>query len=214
MSSFPDYYRIETNALPTIVALKPVLQPDDLGWLTGVEASERTTAKDGATLLRYRFVTQSPAGGNPDYDIELLIHYRDNRLVWFQFPERFAPVLTEKNFDEVFREMDRGRLERAQHATDWNWEVNTIKIPKRADMIHFLGEPHSELRTEDSLVLTYAYRLQGSTSPQNPTGWELYMHYEFDLETGLVNFSDVYLGRLRISVSLAPGDNSVKIKRY
>lgn len=214
MSSFPDYYRIETNGPPTIVASKPVLQPDDLGWLTGLEPTEKTQHDDGSTLLHYRFVTQSPTGGSPDYDVELQVLARDNRLIWFQFPERFAPVLTEKNFESVFREMERGRLERAQNATDWSWAENEFKVPRREDVLLFWGEPYSEVHAEETFALTYAYRLKGSTNPQNTTGWEMFMRYEFNKESGFVQASDIYLGRLRVRVVLMPGNNSVNIKRY
>ncbi len=216
LSAFPDYYRIEERELPTIVAMKPVLQPDDLGWLSGLPASE-TVQRDGNTLERYHFVKQY-AGPDEDeegaYDIVLLAHFNeDGRLHEYQAPARFAPLLTEENFEEVFRPMKDGHVERLQQATGWVWEEHKVNIPVREAVRDFLGAPYEVEERGEGLTYTYVYQLQGNDERWNPTGWDMYARFVFEPEEERVVHTESYMGRLQVIVDLRARENLVEIKR-
>lgn len=216
MSAFPDYYRIEERDLPTIVALKPILQPDDLGWLTGMPASETINAK-GKTTEIYHGVKQyaDPAmdeGGA--YDLVVPVHFnKDGRLYEFQAPARFAPFLTEENFDEVFRPMKDGTIERLQHATGWLWEEHRVNIPVKYEIIDLFGVPYAEEEGEDGLTFIYAYQVKGNDVRWNDTGWDIYFRFLFEPDEQRVVYSESYMGRLRVLVDLRAEKNFVEIKR-
>jgi len=216
MSAFPDYYRIDERDLPTIVALEPVLKPDDLGWLTGLPASETVVTGRLATET-YHFVKYytDPADDEQGaYDIILLAHFnKDGRLHEFQAPARFAVMLTEENFDEVFRPMKDGTIERLQHATGWAWEEHKVNIPVREEIIDFLGVPYDVEEAEEGMAYTYAYQLKGNEVRWNPKEWDMYVRLLFEPEEERVVHSESYMGRLRVTVDLRSTTNVVKIKR-
>lgn len=216
LSAFPDYFRIEERELPTIVALEPVLRPDDLGWLSGLPASE-TTSSGGRTTERYHFVKNH---AHPDddeegnYDVVLLAHFNeDGRLHEYQTPARFGVFLTEENFDEVFRPMKDGTIERLRHATGWAWKEHKVNIPVRQEIIEFLGIPYSRDVEEEGLVYTYVYQLKGNDVRWNPTGWDMYARFVFEPEEERVVHTESYMGRLRVTVDLRAEENLVEISR-
>ncbi len=216
MSAFPDYYRIEDRDLPTIVALEPVLKPDDLGWLSGLPATE-TLSSGRSTTETYHFVKHyaDPAddeGG--EYDIILLAHFNeDDRLHEYQAPARFAIVLTEENFEEVFRPMKDGSIERLQHATGWSWEEHKVNIPVREEIIDFFGVPYAREEVEEGVAYTYVFQLKGNDVRWNPVEWDMYARFVFEPEEERVVQSESYMGRLRVTVDLRSEKNLVEIKR-
>ncbi len=216
LSSFPEYFRIEDRDLPTIVALKPVLQTDDLGWLSGLPATETVSTGRAATET-YHFVKyySDPADDEAGtYDIILLAHFnKDGRLHEYQAPARFGVMLTEENFDEVFRPMKDGTIERLQHATGWAWEEHKVNIPVREAIIDFLGVPYAVEEDEDGLAYTYTYQLRGNDVRWNPKEWDMYVRFVFEPEEERVVHTESYMGRLRVIVDLRAEKNAVEIKR-
>ena len=216
LSAFPDHFRVETGERPTVRALSPVLRFDDWGWLTGLPASE--TVKDGENSSEiYRFGKQ--AGKDPDerpgeFDLILILQFNARgRLELFQAPARFATILTEENFDKVFRPMKDGSVDSARRATGWTWEDHQVNIPSRADILHFFGKPSETENGSDGTVYRYAYRLEGGERQWNPTGWDAYAAFTFDPETDQVINVKAYKGRMRISVDMRGNENVAEIER-
>ena len=216
MSAFPDYYRIEQRDLPTVLALQPVLQPDDLGWLSGLPASS-TESHEGRVVEIYHYVKQyrDPAmDENGAFDMIIPAHFNERgRLEAFQFPLRFASILTEENFDEVFRPMRDGHVGRGEHSTGWVWEEHRVNIPVRVDIEFFFGEPYAMVESDEGLVYVYAYRLKGNDTEWNPTGWDAYARFIFEPEEERVIYAKSYMGRLSVTVDLRAPQNVVEIRR-
>jgi len=210
LSNFPTHYKVETRELPTIIALNPVLMQDDPGWLTGLNPSRAS-----ATNAVYLFRKEAPEGEEQGlYDLSLQAIYEDGRMSAFQFPKRFEKVMTAEVFDEAFRGMSDGALERMQQATGWMWEENVIHIPRYSNVVYYLGRPSSVVEQDNVIQsATYQYRLEGTNSLWNPTGWDLSMHFLFEPEALQVIRTETYMGRLRIRVVLEPKRNHVEIKR-
>lgn len=216
LSAFPDYFRIEEGERPRIVALRPTLKPDDLGWLSGLAASEFAQGEGRDTEI-YRYVKQyrDPADDEAGaYDMVLFLHFnRNGRVEAFEAPSQFASILTEKNFDEVFGPMKNGAIERDRHATGWWWEGHRVNIPLREEIVYFFGVPSF---TEDSpygLSYHYAYLLEGNELRWNPSGWDSYTRFIFCPEEDQVIFSETFKGRLHVVVDLRAERNSVLIER-
>lgn len=218
LSDFPSHFRIEERERPTIVALQPVLRPDDLGWLSGLAASD-TVEQDGRVTEIYAYVKQYDDSAHDEkgaYDLEVRLLYNDEeRLEAVQVPNQFASIVNEKNFDEVFRPMADGYIERMRHATGWLWEEHRVNIPVRDDIEYFFGVPTTVAEADEGLTYTYAYRLQGSTTETewNPTGWDAYVSFVFEPEAERVIYTESYNGRMQIIVDLHAEKNAVEIKR-
>ena len=212
LSHFLTYFQVETiDDRPAITALQPVLRSSDLRWLTGLTPSA-VEEKDEGTVSQYRFVGQT-TWQDAEFNIDALVHYQKDRLTAFLFPPRFAQLITEENFIDVFGEMEQGRVDRFEQATDWSWAERAVHIPKRSDVLRYLGPTSFVASSNESFVLTYRYQLVGMTESLNPTGSAIFMQYEFEPTEERLVAADVYLGRLRISATFQPEKNTMKIKR-
>ena len=216
LSAFPDHFQIEEGELPRIVALRPILRPDDLGWLSGLEASE-FIQEAGREIEIYRYVKQYMDGAEDEqgaYDMVLSLHFNDRgRVEAFEAPAQFASILTEENFDEVFRPMKDGTIERDRHATGWWWEEHRVNIPLREDIVYFFGQPSYVKDSPYGVTYHYAYFLEGNERRWNPSGWDAYTRFIFDPEDEQVVFSETFKGRLHIIVDLRAERNLVQIER-
>ncbi len=216
LSSFSENFRIEDRDVPTIVALNPMLKPDDLGWLSGLAASE-TVQRDGLTTEYYRYIKQMHPDDTAepgDYDLIIPLHFNaDDRLIEIQAQERFGAILTEQNFDEVFGPMMDGTVERARQATGWSWEQHRVNIPTRTDIEYFFGHPTETEAVDGGPKYIYGYLLEGNDERWNPTGFDVYAEFLFDPEDDQVVYSESYKGRLHIIVDLREETKQVQIRR-
>ncbi len=219
LSAFPDFFHIKEGTQPTVVARQPVLRPDDLGWLSGLAASEFQEANGRAREI-YQYIKQPPDPGTPGepapFDIVIdLVFNAQQRLEEVELPLRFAPVITSENFEEVFRPMKDGRLAHADHATDWFWEEHRVQIPVRGDIEHFLGPPRTSEQVDGAWVYHYGYLLAGNTQRWNPTEWDLAIQFQFgpEEEEEKVVYAEVFMGRIQVQVDLRGKQNRVQIKR-
>ena len=217
LSSFPENFQIEEGELPAIVAVKPILRPDDFGWLSGLAASDTVVRDEQTTeLYLYRKQYRDPADDEDGaYDKRVAFLYNeDQRMHTIEAPARFAPLLTEENFDVVFRPMKEGRVDRGRHATGWFWEEHRVNIPVREDILHFFGVPYAVEERAEGLTYTYAYRVEGNEEEWNPTGWDVYVRFVFEPEEEQVIYTEAYKGRLHIQVDLRAKENLVEIRRH
>ncbi len=216
LSAFPDHFRVEESDLPRIVALRPVLKPDDLGWLSGLAASE-TIESNGDKVERYHYRKQYMDAADDEagaYDMLLSLYFNERgRAEVFEAPAQFASILTEENFDHVFGPMKDGMIERDRHATGWWWEQQRLNIPNREDIRFFFGVPSYTEPGETLSSYHYAYVLDGNEQRWNPTEWDAYTRFIFDPETEQVLFSETFKGRLHIVVDLRGERNLVQIER-
>lgn len=216
LSAFPEYFEIQEGNAPQIIARRPVLRPDDLGWLSGLAASETIEVDDQVVeKYRYRKQYQDPADDeSAEYDLLLTLRFnQQGRVEAFEAPPQFASILTEENFDEVFRPMKDGTIKRDRHATGWWWEEHRVNIPLREDIVYFFGVPSYTEPTESGESYHYAYFLDGNDERWNPSGWDAYTRFLFDPESDQVVFSETFKGRLHIIVDLREKQNLVQIER-
>ena len=216
LSTFSENFRIEDRDVPTIVALNPMLKPDDLGWLSGLAASE-TKKQEGRTTEYYRYIkTLHPEDvAEPgEYDLLIPLHFNaDDRLIEIQAPARFGIILTEQNFNEVFGPMMDGTVERARQSTGWFWEQHRVNIPTRTDIEYFFGHPTRIEESEAGPKYVYGYLLEGNDERWNPTGFDVYAEFLFEPEEERVIYSESYKGRLNITVDLREETKRVEIRR-
>ncbi len=215
LSSFPEHFRIEDRDQPALIALNPILMPDDPGWLMGLEPS-RIDEHDAERLHVYHFIKMHAENFDEesDYDIVLATRFIDDRLTVVEIPRRFEEVLTEEIFVEVFGPMRDGTIERRQHGTGWTWEEHKVLIPDKNDMQRYLGQPFHVERGFDNVVMTYLYRLKHSEQEAgNPKKSDLWMRITFGGEEQRVVQFQSYLGRLSVFVDLSGDVNEVKIRR-
>ncbi len=216
LSAFPDFFRIEERDYPTLVAVRPILRPDDLGWLSGLAASS-TETRDGRVVETYHFVKQYGQTGDDEqgrFDLIVPLFFNEqDRLAEIQSPARFAPILTEENFAEVFGPMGGGIIERSRHATGWTWEEHRVNIPVRAEIEEFFGIPFAARAHEEGTAYTYVFQLRGNHAVWNPSGWDLHLYFIFEPEEERVIYTHTYLGRLAIEVNLRETQNLVDISR-
>lgn len=215
LSAFPHNFRIEEGDAPVIIALNPILKPDDIGWLTGLPAS-RTDVIDEAVKEIYHYVKQYGNSGDPTGDFDILIRARfnpDQRLNEIEAPARFAPILTDSNFEEVFGPMRHGRIERRQHATGWSWEEHRVNIPTREEIRTFFGPPTlvEDLGAGEEWI--FGYLLNGNEERRNPTPWDLFMRFRFEPEEERVIHAETFIGRIHLIVDLSGKQNHVTLRR-
>lgn len=216
LSAFPGYFEIQEGDVPVIVSLRPVLQPDDLGWLSGLAASE-TVREDKRVIELYRYRKQYADAAHDEegaYDLLIQVDFNaQDRMHALHAPARFAPILTEDNFNEVFAPMKDGTIERAKHATGWVWEEHRVNIPTREEIRDFFGTPYTVAEPEEGLTYTFAYLLEGNETRWNPSDWDIWIRFVFEPDEERVVYSETYVGRLHLMVDLRAEKNVVEIQR-
>lgn len=216
MVDFPSHFTIEEGAEAVITARKPVLQPDDLGWLTGLSAGQRTD-EDQRVEEVYHYIKQY---ADPDqdeggaYDLLFRLSYNDDgRLETIRVAAPFATLLTEDNFTEVFRSMKEGTDERWRQSTGWSWDEHRVTIPVRADIVDLFGTPYAVESSTDTLAYEYNYLLADNERRWNPTAGDVHIRFVFEPEEERVVFAESYKGRIFMQVDLRAERNQVELKR-
>jgi hypothetical protein len=217
LSDFPAHFRIEAQSQPALIALDPVLLPDDLGWLTGLPASDVVgVGADQVTWFRYQKQYVDPAddeGGA--FDIVVPVYAdAEGRVRQLRAPERFAPIFSERNFDAVFGSLNQGEIERLSFSTEWQWPDDDMNYPERHEVHTFLGVPSLATQTATGWVDEYRFLIAGYRGRRwNPTPWDLFITCSYDPESGEVIESTAYVGRLAIQVDLRQAVNRGRIQR-
>jgi hypothetical protein len=216
LSDFGEHFRIVEDAVPVIISLNPVLKPDDLGWLSGLPASE-TRVEDGRTTEIYHYIKQyeNPADDEEGtYDLVFPIRFSSaDRLAEVQVPARFSSVLSEKNFDAVFGPMKDGTIEHAEQRTGWWWDQHKVNIPNRTDILFFFGRPTATISAPAGAAYVYRYQLRGHDQQWNPTGAHVFLRFVFEPEEERVIQFEAYKGKLHVTVDLRAERNLAEIKR-
>lgn len=215
LSSFPDNFRIEHGDPSALIALNPILMPDDPGWLMGLDPSHVEEHED-ERLQVYHFekVRTETMDEEGDFDIVMATRFKESRLTVFEVPHRFEDMLTEEIFTEVFGSMRDGSIERRQQGTGWTWEEHKVLIPSKNDIFRYLGQPQAVDHGIDNTVMTYIYRLKNSeTKAGNPLNIDLWMRITTGGDEHRVVRFESYVGRLSILVDFTGPKNEVKIRR-
>ncbi len=217
LTDFPAHFEVdEGQDTAVITAYKPLLRPDDMGWLTGLAATQ-TAGPTGGMIETYHYIKQYPEGHDDEasaYDWLFRLYYNDDdRLETIRIDALFAALLTTDNFTEVLQPMKTGTDAHRQQTTGWWWDDHRVNIPNRTDIQHFFGTPYSVDTSSGQLAYVYIYHLENHDRQWNPTPGDVYLRFEFSPEDEEVVFTEAYKGRIFLKVDLRAERNQVELKR-
>lgn len=214
LTAFTDHFRVQEGDSPALIAFKPILYPEDVEWLIGLKPTR--VVAEGPDRVRHIYHMDKRLArkhrDDPIREIVFSIVYEDNRLKEYHFPKSFETFLTEANFIDIFKPMDKAAIKKGENATQWSWEETDLVIPGREDIKHHLGEPFVTEDLDGGVVMRYAYTLRGSDHPR--AGAEhFWLEFTTDSDEGQVIKAESMMGTLHTVIDLSKLPRELKLRR-
>jgi hypothetical protein len=213
LTDFDANFTLSYSPGAILEAAKPVLKPNDLHWLTGLDSVE-TESRSGKEIRTYRFLKIDPPEGDlPRHrEVWMKAGYLNGRLHTVEFPETFNEILDHEMLRRAFHGAEKGEVDEADKATGWALHKDLV-IPDRAKINRLLGLPSSVIAgpAKDELVYRFHCPPIPDTEPGNPDLWFRFIH---DRNGGKMIRAHVQVGWLQITVKKGEdGKYRVRIRR-
>jgi len=200
LSHFREYFVVEREPCPSVIARKPVLLVEDLTFLTGLTPSP--VAGSGETEnWSLRFVKETPVEPEPeDYDITVTIRAQTNLVAAMEFPPRFAVFLYQESLEKVFRRVDDAAVSAEEKEAAWRAPDMQDELVSRDELLASLGQPTIRTESETELVLHYQYRMDTDELDPRLLPHPVQFHLTTRKADGALLRSDIRFGKLRFVI--------------
>ena len=205
LNDFESNFELNDENGLKFVFKNPVLFPQDIIWLMKTDplSTEKTNNGELWTyLLEKQYLVQNTDEDN--YDIPLLFHVRDNKLVEITFPERFLKNLSKPLLIKMLGSLGKSEISKSTRSAGTEFKGSSLDdIPKKKYIISVLGAPYESKSTDHTEISTYLYNFKRKDSAKEKDGSDLKMTFSFRSDNEMLEKAEYDFNGLRMSLTLS-----------
>lgn len=208
LAKFDQFFKTQVSDSFTLEFLKPTLYGKDIIYLSEMQPSQRVPVPAGEewTFQFRKMISETETDPTNDADISFLFHINpDDMLTSLTFSPILLRMAPAEFIELSLRSLGGAKVDQKKRQIDGsleNLEKLQRALPKREEILQYLGKPFSEETIEGTQVVSYNYRLETAGLPPEKEKRRLsFARLYFDPKTGeLIRFYGKFAG-MKISIN-------------
>lgn len=208
LAKFDRFFKVEVTDSFTLNFLEPKLYGRDIIYLSELQPSQRTPVPAGEewTFLFKKMISETEIAPDSSADIYFLFRLNQEDLLSALTLSPILMRIAPPEFLELsIRALGNAKVDQKKRQIQGelgNLPRSKTPLPKRDEILNYLGKPFSEETVQDTTLITYRYRLEttGLKPEQEKRRLSIAQLY-FDPKTNeLIRFHGRFAG-LKISIN-------------
>ncbi len=208
LHSFGRYFELrEQNGL-SLVFKKPVLLEKDIIWLTKSTPTFTTENEEGK---QWTYVYEKQFNSlelsekeKREFDIYLVMVFRDGKLNEFKLPERFLKVVSKELLIKMLESMGSADVSKLSRRASSEFRgKDEAEIPTLEHILFVLGAPFSTTQGKKESTLYYKYRIGGKTKNREIDKPDFELRFKISGENNRLLNSEGVIRGLKMSIDFS-----------
>jgi len=169
--NFPKYFVfIKSPTKPGVLCLHPLLIPDDILLLSDGVSPSVVKTTEGVTTWAFIMKKDSPPSDTTPSVLTISLEFNaENKLTTAFYPSQVSAIFHPDFVPQLLERVGAARVDVAAKGLEGDKSPFPEEwVPDRSKIVQHLGEPTSEIVSNNETLLSYIYTLEGGSGDAKP----------------------------------------------